>query len=268
MPSVAPEVTQWIRQMGGNDEAVAFFAYQSLLEHVMQASVPGKEEVQKGLVAALGEAMTAPARLKAGAGAQPASFGNNPFLNAVASQSPSYEHPPAVRSQLARLLGYLPHADGVPPLARALEDIDAREMARCSLEGHPSEAAVDALIAALSQAGTTFRVGVLNSLAKRRSARSVAAVRAAAQDPHPDVRIAAMNVLAALPDAAHDRLIEKATRSDDHTERRAAHIARTRLAACLQASGDRQAAARIYKSVLDSNAPAPQKSAARLGLAG
>lgn len=266
MPTVAPEVIQWIRQMGDRDQVVAFFAYQSLQEHVLHLSEPGKEAEQKALAAALGAAMTALAAPKPGAGGQPASFGNNPFLNAVASQRPSFEHPPSVRANLARLLGCLPVAEAVPHLAKALEDLDAREMARCSLEGNPSEAALDALAGALSSAGTTFRVGVLNSLAKRKSLRLAAAIRAAAQDPHPEVRMAAMNALAALPDPAHDEILEKAARSDDPEERRAASIARVRLAASLNAAGNRQAAARIYKSVLESNAEEPQKKAARLGL--
>jgi HEAT repeat protein len=266
MPTVAPEVIQWIRQMGDSDQVVAFFAYQSLQELVLHLSAPGKEAEQKALAAALGHAITALAHVKPGAGAQPASFGNNPFLNAAASQRPSFEHPPAVRANLARLLGYLPLPDAVPHLAKALDDLDAREMARCSLESNPAEAAVDALIAALNQAGTTFRVGVLNSLAKRRALRSAPAIRAAAQDPHAEVRTAAMNALAALPDPAHDEILEKAARSDDPEERRAASIARIRLAVSLTAAGNRQAAVRIYKSVLESEAAEPQKKAARLGL--
>lgn len=36
-----PSVPQWIRQMADSDQAVAFYAYQSLLEYVLQTSRPG-----------------------------------------------------------------------------------------------------------------------------------------------------------------------------------------------------------------------------------
>lgn len=265
MAAVTPEVTQWIRQMGSADQTVAFYAYQSLQEHTLRASAPGREEDQKALAAALGEALTAPAKAKAG-GAQPASFGNNPFLQAVASQLPSFEHPPKVRTNLARLLGYLPQPDAVPYLAKALDDLDAREVARCSLEANPASTAVDALLRALGAAGTTFRIGVLNSLSKRRDPRTAPALKTAAQDSHPDVRIAALFALSSFSDPAADSILEAAARSEHPDERRAAHICRIRLAATLLSSGDRQNAAVIYKSVTSSDAPEPQKQAARTAL--
>jgi HEAT repeat protein len=252
--------------MGSSEQPVAFYAYQSLQEHILRASAPGREEDQRALVAALGEALTAPAKTKAG-GAQPASFGNNPFLNAVASQRPSYEHTPAVRTHLARLLGLLPQPSAVPYLAKALDDLDAREMARCSLEANSSAEALDALLRALNAAGSTFRIGVLNSLAKRRDPRSAPALKAAAQDPHPDVRIAALYALAALADTSADTLLEKAARSEHAAESRAAHICRIRLAANVLAAGDRNNAARLYKLIASSDAPEPQKMAARVALA-
>jgi HEAT repeat protein len=252
--------------MGSGDQVVAFFAYQSLLERVMRATAPGREEEQKSLIAALGEALSATAKTKAG-GPQPASFGNNPFLKAVASQSASFEHPPAARANLARLLGYMPHADAVPHLAKALDDLDAREMARCSLEANPSEASVDALLHAVEQPGTGFRIGVINSLAKRKASRAAPALKVAARDEHPEIRMAALAALAALPEPAHDGILEEATRSGHAAERRMAHVCRVRLAECLLASGRRQDAARISKSVLASDAAEPQKKAARLALA-
>lgn len=266
MPRVAPEVMQWIRQMGSSDQTVAFYAYQSLQEHVLRATAPGQDEIQGALISVLGEALTAPAKATAG-GSQPASFGNNPFLNAVASQSPSFEHAPAVRGKLARLLGYLPRPEAVPYLARALDDLDAREMARFSLETNPAAEATDALVRALGAAGTTFRIGVLNSLGKRREPRSAPALKSSAEDAHPEVRIAALFALASLADPAVDSLLEKAARSADSYERQAAHVCRVRLAGNLVSAGDRQAAARIYRSVAASDAPEPQKKAARAALA-
>ena len=264
MPAINPEVTQWIDQMGDKDEVVAWFAYQSLLEQVLHTSAPDRAEAQALLAASLGQALTARAK-QSDPKAQAASVGGNPFLAAVASQAVEYRHAARVRVHLARLLGYIPHEAAVPFLAQALEDLHARDMARCSLECHPSEKAADALIASLNSVGATFRVGVVNSLAKRKGERVAMALRKAAEDPQPEVRMAALEALADLPDAAHDGIIERGTRSVLAEERRRAHIARARLAATLRASGDRQGAARIYNAILASDAGEPQKKAATAG---
>jgi len=257
-----PEITQWIRQMGDGDQVVAYHAYQCLLEQVHLAGAPGKAEEQKLLASALGEALTA----RAGEGGKKPSVAGNPFLTAAASRTVEYRHPARVRANLARLLGYLPHEAAVPYLKQALEDLEARGMARCSLEGFGSDAALEALTGALGAAGTTFRIGVLNSLAKRGGPRVAAALRRAAEDPHEEVRLAALEALADQPDPAHDAILGKATRGGSQRERRRAHVLRIRLAAALQSQGDRAAAARIYRAVLESDAPQPQKKAARLAL--
>lgn len=262
MPAIGPEITQWIRQMGDGDQVVSYYAYQCLLEQVHQAGAPGREDLQRLLATALGEALIA---RQSHHGVQ-ASVAGNPFLTAAASRTIQYRHPARVRINLARLLGYLPHPAAVPYLRQALDDLDAREMARCSLEGCPSEAATEALVAALDSAGTTFRIGVLNSLAKRKGEAAAAALRRAAGDPHPDVRKAALEALADLPVPSHDAILETAARSGEPEERRHAYVLRVRLAGALEAAGDKQAAARIYRGILTSGAPEPQKKAARLAL--
>jgi HEAT repeat protein len=254
--------------MGDTDQVVAYYAYQSLLEEVLHATASGREATQEALANTLGDALVA--QVESGRGArqqQAASFSNNPFLSAVARQTVAFQHRPRVRTNLARLLGYIPHEAAVPYLAKALGDLDAREMARCSLECNPSEQATVALIGALDAAGSTFCVGVVNSLSKRKGTQATAALRKAAEDPQPEVRMAALEALADLPDPAHDPIIEKATRSSSPGERRKAHAVRARLAETLRANGNRQAAERIYKSILASSADEPQKKAARLALA-
>lgn len=159
MPAINPEVMLWIDQMDDKDQVVANFGYQSLVEQVMRAGAPGQAEEQALLAAAMGEALTA----LAAPNARPAPSGN-PFLAAVASQTTAYRHQARARVNLARLLGYIPNDAAVPYLAKALDDLDARDMARCSLECHQSEKALDALINALDAVGTSFRVGVANSL--------------------------------------------------------------------------------------------------------
>lgn len=266
MPTTNPEVTQWIDQMGDEDQVVAYFAYQSLLERTLHTGAPGQEEAQNALAAALGEALTAPART-GGPGAQPASFAGNPFLAVVASQTVAFRYPPRVRVHLARLLGYLPCEAAVPFLKKALEDLEVRDMARCSLESNPSEQATQALVGALDGVGSTFLAGVVNTLAKRKGPAVAQALRKASEDPQPEVRLAALQALADIPDASNDSILEKASHADSAAERRVVRIARARLAETLRASGDRQAAGRIYKAILSGDAEEPQKRAARLALA-
>jgi hypothetical protein len=155
----------------------------------------------------------------------------------------------------------------VPYLASALNDLEAREMARQSLECNNSDAAAEALIAALDHAGPGFCCGVVNSLAKKRGPKVAAALRRAAEDRQGEVRIAALYALAEFAMPEHDAIFEKAAKAQSVEERRAAHIARARLAATLQAAGDRPAAERIHRAVLASDAPEPQKKASRLALA-
>lgn len=265
MPAINPEIKQWINQLGDKVEAVAFFAYQSLQEAVLRAGAPGHAEEQVLLANTIGTALTSLAR-QSGPGAVPASIVGNAFLAAVANQTVPYLHPARARVQLARLLGYLPNEAVVPHLKLALEDLEARDMARCSLEGQAAESATAALVEALDAVGGVFRVGVVNSLAKRRGEKVVAALRRAVDDAQPEVRLAALEALADIPDAAHDGLIEKAAHAVSPLERSAAHVARARLAESLRASGDKAASQRVYKAILASEAAEPQKRAARLAL--
>jgi HEAT repeat protein len=230
------------------------------VEQVLHTSADAQKDDADALVAVLGEALNARSRSRGTGGL------TNPFLNAVATQTVDYQHPPRARVNLARLLGWLPLPSAVPHLAKALDDLEARDMARCSLESNPGDPATDALIGALDAAGTNFRAGVVNSLAHRKGERVAAALRKAAEDPHPEIRTAAFYALAAIPDAAHAAVLEKGARATGAEERRHAHIARIRLAESLRAAGNRDAAAGICRSVLAGDADEPQKKAARLAL--
>lgn len=262
MATINPAVIQWINQMSDPDQVVAYYAYQCLQEEVFRAG----ESAQSALAKVLGEALIAQAKAGQGGAQGAASFRNNVFLTAAAKAAVRFEHPARVRCNLARLLGYLPSEDAVPPLAAALGDLEAREMARQALERRASERATGAFIAALDSAGPTFCVGVINSLAKRRGANVTAALRKAADDRQPEVRTAALLALADIPDPAHDVIIAKAIENAPEPERRVLHIGRARLAETLRVSGNKTAARRVYQAILSSPAPEPQKNAARLGL--
>ena len=256
-----PAVTQWIQQLADPDQAVAFYAYQSLQEEVLRT------RESAAFAAVIGKELIAEAKPGEGGSDGPASFRNNAFLMAAAEKTAAPLHPARVRARLARLLGYVPDASAVPYLAKALADLEVREMARQALESNPSEQATEALARALDAVGPEFSVGVVNSLAKRSGAKAAAAVRKAAGSPQPEIRIAALHGLSEFPDPSLDEILERATRSASPAERRTAHIARVRLAEVLRASGNKAAAERICKAVLDGDAPEPQKKAARLQLA-
>ncbi len=253
MARINPVVVQWIQQLADADQAVAFYAYQSLQEEAFAVGRPGQEEAQAALAAGLGKELIAEASTGEGGGL--ASVRENAFLAAAATNAPNPKHPARVRTMLARLMGYIPHPAAVPFLAKALNDLEAREMARQSLECNPSEQATDALIAALDLAGAEFCCGVVNSLAKRRSVRVAPALLKAAGDRQDEVRVAALYALAEFPEPAHDSVLEKATRAHSDAERRAAHIARVRLAGTLRAAGNKAAAERIERAVLAERCP-------------
>jgi HEAT repeat protein len=263
MPLVNPVVAQWIRQMADTDQEVAYYAYQCLQEEALRAP----DSARAALAVALGEAMVAPARRGPGAGAAgAASFKFNPFLTAASKEAAEPLHPARVRANLARLLGYLPCEAATPFLAQALGDPEAREMARQALESNPSERAAGALIAALDSTDPVFRAGAIHSLAKKKGEPVAAALRSAAEDQQVEVRIAALLALADFADPSHDAILEKAASSSSAEVRHAAHVARARLSETLRASGNIQAAGRISQAILASDAPEPQKKAARLAL--
>jgi len=269
MATVNPAVVQWIRQMADEDQAVANYASQSLLEEVLRAGKPGQEEVQAALASVLGEALVAEAKPGEGTGSRGAdSFRGNVFLTSAAHKAADPLHPSRVRNQLVRMLGYLPVQAAVPYLAKALKDLEVRETARQALESNPAAAAADALIGAMDSAGPVFCAGVVTSLSKRKGERVIAALQKAAGDAHSEVRLAALEALACFAQSSLDPVLVKATRLATPREQRTAHIARARLAETLRAAGDKASAARIYKEILAGSAPEAQKKAARVFLDG
>lgn len=265
MPVLNAEINLWIRQMADPDQQVAYFAYQCLQEEVFRASAPDNAAGQAALATALGEALCAQAKAGEGASSRgQASFRFNPFLTAAAGQQAAEPlHPGRVRAGLARLLGYLPCEEAAAALEKAIGDLEAREAVRQSLESNPTGRATAGLLAALDTDDPEFKAGVINSLGKRGGDRVAAALQTAAADPMPEVRAAALLALADLADPAHDALFDKVSRSANPGDRRAAYLARTRLAGSLQRDGRTAAAVKIARAIIAGNAPEAQKKAAR-----
>ena len=160
MPLINPAVTQWIRQMADSDQAVACHAYQCLQEEVFHVSRPGEEAAQTALATALGEALVAQAKPGPGARSRRAA---------------------SSRNNLARLLSYLPLEAAAPYLARALNDLEVREMARQALESNPSERATERVAAALRRAAEDRQSQV--RMAHRARARLAETLRATGNQP-------------------------------------------------------------------------------------
>ena len=247
MPATHPMITRWITQLDDWDQGSAFNAFQKLEREVLRASKPGNDEGLDALAKDLGEALTATKR---------------ELRKDKELTRPRYS--PWTRRLLARLMGYVPNAAAAVYLKRALDDFDAREMARSALDSNPSQAATDALCEALGKSGSEFRVGVVNSLGRRKGNSAHARLKEAASDPQLEVRMAAVTALGNFAEPGHDAVLEKATRSGLPEERASAHAARLRLADKLRAGGKSSAAKRICDSVLASDAPEPQKKAARI----
>ena len=118
----------------------------------------------------------------------------------------------------------------------------------------------------LTQVGPDFRIGVINSLAQAHWADDMAALRAAAGDPDPDVRLAAIEGLANFPEFFADKQIADAARTASPREIPRIQKARVRMAETFRFAGQKQAAAAVYQSILSDATDGPWKVAARHGL--
>jgi hypothetical protein len=244
--------TDLIHQMGDKERPVAFYAYQALLEKAMQSTAAGNETDRRGLAKTLASELT---RM-----GPPGKDGEGRQL------PPKPQHLAEVRNKILQLLGYVADSEEVPALSLALGDLDTREMARFALQQNPSQQATEALIAALQEVGPEFRVGVVNSLGKRRGPEALSVLQTAASDREAEVRLAAVEALANFPEPGNDAIMIKALLPSTLEAQRRASRARLRLAETLRKAGNRTAAMQIYQAIRSSQADAPQKTAAEIGL--
>lgn len=172
-----------------------------------------------------------------------------------------------VRNTIAQLLGIVGGPEQVAALALALLDLDLRESARCALDRIDSSASTSALILSLGASGPRFRAGVVNSLAARGGERVVKVLQSLVSDEDQEVRMAAVDAMAKIPDASSDAVLAGLAEAPCPCTRQAASKARIRLAEKLAQAGDGVAARRIYQAIRNSEADAAQKKAAELGLA-
>jgi len=237
-----------MKRLFEGDPQIVRAAYEALLETVTEVTQSGKE-AKRSEVAAL---LAAELDVEIEYGRTMGGKGKPAILDPL--------------NKIIRLLSYVSTAKEVPALAKSMRDLNLREMARFALERNTSDEATAVLIGALDFVGPVFRVGVVNSLAKRRGSRVVAGLRKATGDNDPEVRQAAVEALANFPDPANDAIIAKMARCDCRKTRARAIKARVRLAETLNNAGQKGAARQIYRAIQGSNADAPQKKAAGIGL--
>ncbi|MGH8245937.1 MAG: HEAT repeat domain-containing protein, partial [Gammaproteobacteria bacterium] len=216
-------IEDMVRQLGEKEQVIAFYAYQELLQVVTRAGQPGKESARETVAGELTRELTA--TVPGGVDRR-----GNPL-------PPKPKHSAAIRNKVARLVSYVGGEKEVAALEQALLDLEIREMARFALEINASEAATNALVAALEQVGPIFRTGVVNSLGRRKGASVLAALQKAAVDPEREVRLAAVEALANFADPSSDALLAQACDSGSPQDRKRAHAARVRLADSLRQAG-------------------------------
>jgi hypothetical protein len=247
-----PSIQELVAQFGAEQEA-AYTAYRQVEVMVTRASAPGKEAEKAQLAAELTGAlwaMTEPKKDDQGKKARP-----------------EIRYPLVARIKILRLLPYVAGAKEVPAIAKAMDDLDLREDARCALDRDPSEKATKALVDALdASVGPQFRVGIVGSLAKRPSAQAMAALQRATSDPEPAVALAAVMGLANFPEPANDDFIVKAAHCKCPVARANALKARVRFAENLSKAGAKFAAKKVYQSIAAGDADPLQKQAAEMAL--
>jgi hypothetical protein len=241
-----PSVTELVDQLNSGDQPTVYRAKKALADMVAAAGAPGKAAERAELAAALAKAESA----KNEKGDAP-------------------KHSTKAQDEIARTMSEVAGDMEVPALKEALNDFNAREMARFALDRMTCQAATGALAdAALNSVGVEFRIGAINALAKRSGSQVVDVLKACAGDSDPEIRLAAAEALANHSDASADPLLAELARHSGQRAPLRISKARLRLAARLVGTGQKETAMKIYQSIADSDtAAAAQKKAAQIGLA-
>ncbi|UCD48779.1 MAG: HEAT repeat domain-containing protein [Phycisphaerales bacterium] len=111
------------------------------------------------------------------------------------------EMPATVRHWFVLQLERIGKGEAVPALAKLLssEDRHLADYARRALEKNPAENATATLLKALGTAqGSTWKIGLINSLGRRQAQDAIAPIAAALADPDPKVGAAAVTALAGI----------------------------------------------------------------------
>jgi len=159
---------------------------------------------------------------------------------------------PAAKSVKAFLLQEIRYAgtrDLAPVVAKFLADDELCEPAAMALAALGETA--DAFRAALPAAKGKARVTIIQNLGRQRDAQSAEALTRLVADPEQDVRVAAIDAVAALGNPASVDPLAKAADAADPFERTRATEALLALAQRLIDAGQKDAAGRAYRQLWD-----------------
>jgi len=256
-------IKELVQLLGADDRAAAFGAYQELLEKILPAT--SYRSRKKNLHASVAAELVKELTSKVEVNVTPKKKRNNKEVKKKVKLKPAYSA--GVRNKILRLLSFVTGPGQIVALTEALNDFELREMAIYALDRNKSAKATNALISALNQVGTDFRVGVVNYLSKRREGNVLGVLRKTASgDSDPEVRMAAVEALATFPEPANEDVMVKAADSDCKCIRSRAQKARVRLAETLVKHDKLEEAKNIYKAILAGDTGEAPKKAARIGL--
>ncbi len=168
-----------------------------------------------------------------------------PVAEALAAEALS-DRPHQTRVFAVRMISFAGDDEVVPAMTALLGDPKMHEIARWALARMPGPAAVEALTNALDFAQPDQAVGLLNALAVHASRDMHDIATSALEHSNENVRLAGLNLLAAIPDVAGAEIIRELMVSEGQRQRAAARDAYLRLADTLLRNGKQSAARELF----------------------
>jgi HEAT repeat protein len=155
----------------------------------------------------------------------------------------------------------------VPALSALLVEPKTSEMSRYALERIPGQAADRALREALARTSDKSRIGIVNSLGRRRDAASVPALRPLALGPDQATAAAALFALGEIADPAALQVLAEAGGKASGDLKVTAAQADLKAAQHLAASGKQAEALAIYQKLYAAGEPSVIRAGALHGMA-
>ena len=185
------------------------------------------------------------------------------FISMIAAGQPQ-----ETRIYGLRLLAMaVPDGYDVTPIAELLSDPGYRENVRVTLERIATPQAAKALRSALRGADAEFTCALLTSLGSLSDSDSMAAISLLAHHKEPRIRLAAAHALARIGDPRSEgKLFRVVARTSDRDRAAATNSLLQFAESVVKKHGDKAAARRIYRNVLDSSNEGPLRNAALAGL--
>jgi HEAT repeat protein len=165
-----------------------------------------------------------------------------------------------------RQLGIIGTKRSVPALAEMLTGEETSDMARYALERIPDTAVDDALREALPKTTGKVRVGIINSLGRRRDSESVRALGKLVSDSDAVVAEAAIAALGMIADSQASEMLAQAKDKVSTGLQVPVLDAYLKCADQLAAKGQKDKALAIYKELYKPDKPTPIRTAALRGI--